>query len=325
VLLRITNMRGVNLSVFDFDFDLTWAALFMSADEHIYGRFGGRAADSADKYLTLGGLKHAMRAALAAHRAYQASSNGEKPLSRSVEQYPAAKRLKADACIHCHQVYDFRRQEKVAEGKWRQGDVWVYPLPENVGLSLAPESGSKVQAVLHDSPAERTDLRKGDELRAVNGIPVASFADVQYALNQAPASGSIGVSWQRGDTMMTGQLQLADGWRKTDISWRASMWGLSPAPFVHGVDLTAEEKKKLSLSEKALAFRQGQFVPPPAKMAGILAGDIIVGIDGKPLEMTMRQFNAYVRTNYAVGDQVKLNVIRNGERVDVAMTLISRP
>jgi hypothetical protein len=35
-------MRGVDLTTFDFDYDLTWAAFFMNANEHIYGRYGGR-------------------------------------------------------------------------------------------------------------------------------------------------------------------------------------------------------------------------------------------------------------------------------------------
>ena len=68
ILVRLVNMRGVNLNVFDFDYDLTWAAFLMNAEEKIYGRFGGRDPDSPDRYLTLAGLKYALRAALAAHR-----------------------------------------------------------------------------------------------------------------------------------------------------------------------------------------------------------------------------------------------------------------
>src|SRR5215831_17654422 len=108
LLLRISNMRGVNLNVFDFDYDLTWMAFLMNADEKVYGRFGGRNADSADEYLTLGGLKAAMREALAAYRRDPMALGpaAERP-PRTVEHYPAAKRLRANTCIHCHQVWDF--------------------------------------------------------------------------------------------------------------------------------------------------------------------------------------------------------------------------
>src|SRR5262249_22137940 len=135
VLVRGVNMRGVNLNVFEFDYDLTWMAFLMNADEKVYGRFGGRNADSADEYLTLGGLKGAMREARAAFRRDPMASGpaAERP-PRTVEHYPAAKRLRANACVHCHQVWDFRREEMKAAGKWNLDEVWVYPLPDNVGL-----------------------------------------------------------------------------------------------------------------------------------------------------------------------------------------------
>ena len=55
---------------------------------------------------------------------------------------------------------------------------------------------------------------------------------------------------------------------------------------MRGDDLSAEEKQALGLSEKRLAFRQGPFVSEPAQQAGIRQNDIILGVDGKTLEMT---------------------------------------
>src|SRR5262249_1559050 len=154
-----------------------------------------------------------------------------------------------------------------------------------------------------------------------NGVPVASFADVQYGLHLAPASGKVAVAWERDGREQRGELGLAAGWRKTDISWRESMWGLRPPACGHGKDLGADARKRLGLSEKALAFRQANFVPAPAEAAGIRQGDVIVGLDDTPLEMTMRQFNAYVRLNYKVGDRVTYNVLRDGKRVNIPITL----
>lgn len=317
-------MRGVNLNVFDFDYDLTWSAFFLNADEKVYGRFGGREPGSPDTYLTLAGLKHALRQALAAHRREPSAQPASKPSVRTVEQYPAAGRLKPGACIHCHQVYDFRREQQQADGTWRLDDVWVYPLPDNLGLRLDPDQSDRVAAVQAGSPAARAGLRPGDVLERLNGLPVASFADVQYALHRAPARGEISVSWRRDGRTMTAALELTDGWRRTDISWRPSMWGLDPAPHVYGQDLGAEEKKALGLSEKALAFRQGDYVPGPARAVGVRAGDIILGIDGRAMEMTMLQFNAHVRLHYRVGDVITLNILRDGKRLDLPMKLTAR-
>jgi predicted metalloprotease with PDZ domain len=315
-------MRGVNLDVFAFDYDLTWAAFFLSADETIYGRFGGRDAESADSYLTLAGLKHAMRAALAAHRkAPKEKPTAETKPARAVEQYAAAKRLRDGACIHCHQVYDFRREELKAAKKWSLDEVWVYPLPQNVGLTLDPDRGDRIKSVAAKSAADRAGLRSGDTLKSLGGVPAASFADAQHALHLAPKTGRVAVTWDHDGKEKSGDLELADGWRRTDISWRASMWGLEPPSAVTGRDLGAESRKLLGLSEKALAVRQGDYPTPAAKAADLRPGDVIVGVDGKSPEMTMAQFNAFIRVAYKVGDKVTYNVLRDGKRVDVPLTL----
>ncbi len=103
------------------------------------------------------------------------------------------------------------------------------------------------------------------------------------------------------------------------------MWTMPPAFGVYGQNLTAVRKKELGLSEKRLAFRQGNYVPPKTKWAGIRAGDIVIGVDGRKLEMTMFQFNVYIRANYNVGDKVKFNIIRNGKRLEIPMTLPVHP
>jgi hypothetical protein len=322
VLVRVLNMRGVNLNVFDFDYDMTWAALFLSPTESVYGRYGSRDADSADQQLSLAGLSYALRQALAAHRRGSVAEPAAARLPpRTVEQYPAAKRLKEDACIHCHQVYDFRRQELQANGQWRRDEVWVYPLPDNVGLKMAVDQGNRVEAVRTASAAGRAGLRTGDLLQTLNGWPIASIADVQYALHRAPAKGRVGVHWQRDGRPAGGELVLPEGWRLTDVSWRPSLHGVGPAPCVHGEDLTAEEKKTLGLSEKSLAFRQGNFVPEVARQAGIRQNDIILGVDHKTLEMSAQQFCAYIRLTYEVGDRVTFNLLRNGQRLNVPLQL----
>jgi serine protease Do len=318
-------MRGVNLRVFDFDYDLTWMAFFIRADETVYGRYGGRAPDSPNRYLSLAGLKHAMRVALAAHRrGAMRKANGKMQQGPTADQYPAAREFTAKACIHCHHVYDFRRQAWQAAGKWRLDRLWVYPLPENIGLTLEVDRGNHVQKVAPGSAADRLGARKGDRFLKVNGYRVASFGDIQYALHQAPPEGRIPVTWDRDGKTYLGNLAMPAGWRQTDISWRWSLRGLDPAPCVHGEDLEAAEKKQLGLADKRLALRQGNFVTQAARQAGIRQNDIIIGVDNKPLFMTARQFGAYVRLNYKVGDRITFHIIRNGQRLKVSMELPGR-
>jgi hypothetical protein len=318
-------MRGVDLDLFDFDYDLTWMGFFLDADGRVLGRYGGRDADSAEGRVSLAGLRHAMQTALTAHRAGRRPAAPARRIPpRTVEDFPAVRRVPAGACVHFHQVYDFRREALQAAGKWDLDEVWVYPLPENVGLTLDVDRGSTVARVAADSPAARAGLRPGDVLTAVNGQAVATFADVQHALHRAPAHGKLTVAWQRGGYTHRGEMVPAPGWRKTDISWRWSLRGLDPPPWVQGDDLSAEEKKALGLGPRRLAVRQGPFVSTPARHAGLRPGDVLVGIDGKVLEMTARQFGAYVRLTYKVGDRVVYNVLRAGKRLDVPLKLEGR-
>jgi serine protease Do len=219
----------LDLNVFDYDYDLTWIAFFLSADGRVYGRFGGRDGKSAEGHLSLAGLRYAMASALQAHR-QGARATGASPNRTPLfaEEISGITALRTDSCVHCHQIYTARRQNLVKQGRWNDSMFWVYPLPENVGLTLDNDQQDRVRGVRANSSASRAGIRPGDILREVNGISIASFGDAQYALHRAPASGSIPVSWQRGGERMSGRLQLTDGWRRTDWSWRPSLRSFLP-------------------------------------------------------------------------------------------------
>src|SRR5690606_22557065 len=96
-----------------------------------------------------------------------------------------------------------------------------------------------------------------------------------------------------------------------------SMLDLLPSLSLFGQNLTAAEKRSLGLGEKRLAFRQDDSVHRSVRKLGVQAGDVILGINNEPLEMTMLEFLGYVRKNYLVGDRVTLNLLRDGKRIDL--------
>jgi len=320
VRARLLRIQGADLNLFEFDYDLTWVAFFMNADEKIYGRYGSRDASGPDARLSVAGFRYAMQTALDSHRMANDKPPPRAAKSFRVDDYPAAKRM-GNGCIHCHQVWEFRRDYLKSTGKWSKDEIWVYPLPENIGLTLDVDQGDRIKAVAKDSAADRAGLAVGDLLRTLNGYSVASIGDVQFALHKAPAKGSIPVAWERNGKPQSGTLLLDADWRKTNVTWRPSMLDILPALSLSGDDLSAEEKKKLGLSVRRLAFRQEAKVHKSMQAAGIQGGDIIVGIDGKAPEMTMIEFFGYVRRNYLIGERVTLNIIRNGKRVDLPITL----
>jgi len=321
VRARLTKITGADLNLFEFDYDLTWMAFFLNPEGTVvYGRYGGRDAKGPDTRNSLAGLKYAMKAALETHRA-----QGLKPapVKRQppayIENLPTAKRFKG--CIHCHYVKEIRWAEDRAAGKWNREEIWSYPLPENVGLTLDIDRGNVVQSVAASSAAAKAGLKAGDIIERLNGNTVFSFADAQYGLHRAAIRGEIPISWKRNGKTQAANLVVAEGWRKTNITWRPSLLDQLPSMRVYGTELTAKEKKALGLGDKRLAFRQDNLVHPDAQAVGIKENDLIIGLDNQPLEMSMEQFLGHVRRSYLVGDRITLNVIREGKRLDLPMKL----
>jgi hypothetical protein len=297
-------------------------AFLLNADNQVYGRYGGRDARGPEDHLSLAGLHYAMAAALDAHRRGSAPPAPRKEPPILAEDYPAARRMHLRGeCIHCHQVYEFRRELRQAAGQWSRDEIWVYPPPENVGVTLDRDVGNRVRSVAPGSAAHQAGLRAGDFLQRLNGLPVASFADAQYALHRAPATGRIPVSWLRDGRETTAKLDLAAGWRKTIPTWRPSLLDLLPSLSVYGDDLTAAEKKAIRLGPGRLAFRQQKEIHKDVRTAGVRVGDVVIGIDRQFPEMSMLEFLGYVRKTYLVGDRITLHVLREGKRVDLPMTL----
>jgi serine protease Do len=181
-----------------------------------------------------------------------------------------------------------------------------------------------VKRVEPGSAAARAGLKEGDAVRLLRGVPVHSLADAQFALDRAPPKGTIPVTFERAGKSQTATLALAEGWRKTDITWRRSLRRFVPVLPLYGAELTAAEKKALGLDPKHLAFRQRDPVNPRAEAAGVLPGDVILGIGGKGIAgRESADLREYVSREYLVGDRVEVDVLRGGKRLSLPFTLRS--
>jgi predicted metalloprotease with PDZ domain len=311
-------MRGLDLSIFDVDYDLTWNALFLNAQGEMLGRFNQRG----DPRPSLKGLRFALESAVKRHNEKSVREKKSANEPGRGEHFPAGQRMSATACIHCHHIYEFRREYKQDKGIWRRDDFWVYPEPANLGLTLDPDQGNRIKAVAAGSLAGKAGLKAGDVLQTIEQSPIASQADVAYALHRASSAGIISLAWDRARVRQSAKVVLHQGWKETDLSWRWSLKSLKPSPQVQGDDLSEAEKKALGLRPEQLAFRQNAFVTRPAQRAGMRAGDVIVGIDGKDFTLTARQFDTHVRMNYEVGAGISYRVRRGTEIMWIKLKLI---
>jgi hypothetical protein len=320
VRVRLIRIQGADLNLFEFDYDCAWYGFFLTPDEVILGRYGGRDAKSDDGRISLPGLRYAMQKALDRFKE-GVKPPAERPKPMHAEDYKPARMRRGNECIHCHQVNEFRRADAKAAGTWSRDELWVYPLPENVGLTVYRDRADAIKAVAAGSAAAKAGIQAGDMLRSLNGYPVASNADIQYALHKAPKSGAIPVEWKHGTESRNGKLEVAEGWRKTNITWRASLLDILPSLPISADDLTVAEKKALGIPEKQAAFRQDKFVHSTLKAIGLKAGDVVVQLDGKPVEGTMDDFLGLVRREHLVGDTITLTVLREEKPVELKATL----
>jgi hypothetical protein len=321
VRVRLTHIDGLDLNLFEFDYDLTYMLFFLNKDKEVYGRYGGRDSTSADNRQSLEGLRYTMQSVLEMHK-----QKDRVFAPKSISTSPFIKEFvdrKGHGCMHCHQVKEALDSEAHRLRNWSRDMVWRYPLPDNLGMILEVDQGNRVLEIKAKTTAAKAGLKKGDVLKKLHGVPIHSFADAQYALDLAPKDGSIAAVWQRDGREMQAELSLPDGWRKTDASWRPSVRHLIPVARLGGAQLTADEKRRLGLSSSQLAFRESEPVSRQAKEAGLRAGDIILGIDDQPTEMSsVTEFQDYIRSHFLIGDKVTVHFIRDGKRNQATMALL---
>ncbi len=339
VRVRIPQSNGLDLSLFQFDYDLSFYAFFLDADRTVYGRFGSRSTQK-DKTgeVSIDAFREAMVEALRLHEGYGnvkaslAAKTGPVPSIRFPEDYPALKgKYKAtidyegkvvESCNHCHQIRDSERlMFRTARKPIPDQVLFPWPLPEVFGMHLDPRKRATVLRVDDDSAAARAGFRSGDELLALEGQPLVSIADVEWILHHAGEEGALAARVRRGGEELTLGLPLDRGWRKRgDLSWRVSTWELRRmgAGGLLLEELPEEERRRLDLPDGKLALRAkhvGEYGEHArAKRAGFEKGDIIVAVDGRTGPMTETDLLAYTVQEKMPGDRLELTIVRGGER-----------
>lgn len=324
-------MRGVDLSRFSFDSDLTFAVLLMNGDGKVYHRYGTRAWDDPDGRLSMAGLVRVMKQTLVEHRAVP-KGTPPPPRPREVVEklWTEAGKPATKECFHCHMVGEARRGIARREGRWDPFDIYKYPQPEQVGLVLDRDDQQVVTEVVAGSPAAKAGIRKGDRLTSVGGVGVLTMADVQWELDRVPAKGgSVGLRLQNRDATLT----LADGWKVTDplaVSWRATMWDYSPEPGFGGEKLKAADLKALGLPEDAWAFKvtylvtwgEKQASGQNAVKAGIQKGDVVTAINGKRDFKSVPHYQSWFRFTQKPGSTIPVELYRGKEKRTVQLQVV---
>ena len=350
VRVRIIQGNGMDLSLFQFDYDLTFAVFFMNADKTIYGRFGTRAEfQNATKDISIDGFKHALEAAIDLHNGYPANKDilaaktGPKPIKKTPEAFPALLRYTSEVnlnervegqCIHCHQIGEAQREIHWYDRKPVPDDVlYPFPMPDLLGLRFSPKHRAKISNVVSGSPAERDGFRRADEILSLAGQPIISIADIQWVLHRAPDNTTLQATVNRHGEEIQLKLTLVSGWRKaSDISWRTTTGELRMVALggMSLEDLSDIDRKNNGISETSMALivknvgrreRRGGGTQTHSQRAGIQRDDIIIGFGKQSDRVSESGLIGYVLQEESQSKNLPVKLLRNGNQIDVNLSL----
>jgi len=336
VCVRVRNMKGVDVHTYDFDFDLTFAALLMHADGTIHRTYAGRDHSGSESHLSAASLQRALEDTRADHAAYVKDPRPPTPRApQRVDRMPWMKaRPKQPECYHCHNVNDARHGARRDAGTFRRTDAWLWPDPIQVGLSLERDAQERVTKVATGSAAARAGLAPGDLLVSLAGRRVRTFGDVQRVLDDADAQATeVPVTWTRAGKPMAATLQLAAAWKTPTplvFAWRPSKWQMKPQPGFGGRPLDAQQKQALGIDPATFAFRIGYLVTwgenaatgRNARKAGLRKGDVILSLAGKNDFRSMDHYHAWFRFTRKPGSRVPVVRLRDGKRTTVELPVL---
>lgn len=341
VCVRVVNANALDLSRFQFDFDLSFSALMFNGDGTLYGRYGSWTHQKNPIANGTEGLRETLEKALALHTAYPAN----KPTLAGKQAHPSPYKTPVDmptlaekytrnldwegqvvkSCVHCHQIGDALRTEyRHRKERVPTQLIFPFPGPETVGLELDVQTAARIRSIAPGSAAEKAGLRPDDQLASLGGQPILSSADVSWVLHHAADTGDVPVVVRRGSETIPVSLALAPGWRMhADISRRVGTWSMR-AMALGGLlleDLSDAERDAQGLGKQGLALRVkhvGEYNEhAAAKKAGFKKDDILVAAAQSSTRETESALIGRLLTRFQPGDTVPATVLRGSERLDL--------
>jgi hypothetical protein len=325
VRLRIVNMAEVDVGLFDFDFDTTFALFIINADRNVYLRYGARTDAGADVMLSTKSLELALQRGLALHERW---TSGDLKLPPPPQPLPAqsypnvANVVKKNQCVHCHQVGEGKALELIGrEGFDKKSMPWIFPDPARLGLHIDPDDGILLAGT--SATAAAAGIEAGEKVQRVGETGVSTFADIQHALHQVP-TGARRVSITTDQKTLL--VALPPYWRVTDINRRSIGHRMTPFPEFWGKALSADEKKKLGVDPEGFATRVTKFwTNTHGKQAGMREGDLVVSVNGETKSPLAVNAMIYIRTHFDTGDEIRVRYRRGEAEAEAKFKLRAKP
>ena len=194
-------------------------------------------------------------------------------------------------------------------------------------LEVGRNHGALVEEVFDDSPAQRAGLKRGDVIVAVDGDEVQDSKDVVYRVASHLAGDELNVTFVRNGKEKTKQVETGerreglsrtsgmvtdeDETEEEEDAGSAGQYGMMLS------ELTEERNRQLDRAGGASGVLVAQVIPSsPAHRAGIRAGDVLIDVDGTPVNSPEQVTRALEK---AKKEYVPVTVERDGRQRFVAL------
>lgn len=339
VCVRVVNANALDLSRFEFDFDLSFSALLFNGDGTLYGRYGSWSHQKNPIDNATDGLRDTLERALALHAEYPANKGSlagkqarpspyKTPIDMPSIQGKYGRELDWEgqvvkSCVHCHQIGDaLRTAYRDRKERLPSNLVFPHPAPETLGIVIAGNTATTLRAVTPGSTAHQAGLRAGDQLVSLDGQPIVSSADISWVFHHAPDVGSLPITVRRDGTVLARTLTLPEAWRRhADISRRVGTWGMR-AMALGGLlleDLPDADRDARGLGRQGLALlvkHVGEYNQhAAAKKAGFRKDDVIIAVADATARETESALIGRLLARFQPGDTVAATVLRGTERI----------
>jgi hypothetical protein len=331
ITVRLTDAKSADLRLLPMetfqDMDISWWGYFLSPQGRIYAIFGGKDEVSDATRISPEALASTMKRVLAHHydpRREKWNIDGVAPdltgparNATSLSGYPiwyerGGAETKKQTCIHCHQVAEILRQPAIDAGAFdKVRDTQIWPLPENVGIVLDRDDGLLVKSVQPNSPAASAGIKPGDSLAVAGDRRLFGQADFRGVLHRGPqGAGSVPVMWIRDGKIMSGNLDVKDGWRKTVLYWRMSLsqGNISHGPGFFPLEMSANERKRFNVPDDKMHVKPYIYKDSAPTKAGLKGNHMVLAVNGQSPDVKGRGFEWWFRSTFNPGDEIVLTV-----------------
>lgn len=213
-----------------------------------------------------------------------------------------------------------------------------------IGIAIEDEDDDVViVGVVEQSPADAAGIEPGDVINAVNGTEVETSSEVVAIIGALAIGDTVTLDIERDGEVSQIAIQLRDAAEFSGEleTMREEMDDVTATPEMQMIEITgpifnlvAFENGRLGIrfvtlteevaAEQSMDMREGALITlvdenAPAFEAGLLEGDIITEVNGDLIDQERILRDRLVA--YEPGDTVTLTIIRDGEKLEIDVTL----